>query len=197
MKSYTGFTDAELISYLNQDDQYAFTEIYRRYWDKIYVIARNRLGNSMDAEEIVQNIFLNLWRKRSTFELTTQFPNYFAVAAKFEVMDLMRKQASVFEYVKDFKKKFSELDMQTQQEIEFSDFKEQMQSIITALPDKCQMVIKLKYNEGLSQKEIAAQLNISEKTVEAHLAKGRKILQQSLMDYNIQILVCCLYFFRD
>jgi len=61
----------------------------------MFVIASKRLGNEEETEEIVQEIFLNLWRKHENFILTTGFNNYFAIAIKFEVLDVMRKRLSI------------------------------------------------------------------------------------------------------
>ncbi|PTS97327.1 RNA polymerase sigma-70 factor, partial [Pedobacter sp. HMWF019] len=59
------------------------------------------------------------------------------------------------------------------------ELQQKLQLTIQSLPEKCQLVFKLKHENGYSQKEIAKELQISEKTVEAHLSKARKTLKQS------------------
>ncbi|HEY4198804.1 MAG TPA: sigma factor, partial [Mucilaginibacter sp.] len=61
--------DQELIARLGQGDRRAFTEIYKRYWERLFVVANNRLGNSEEAEEVVQDVFFSLWKRRETLQI--------------------------------------------------------------------------------------------------------------------------------
>lgn len=92
MITYTTQTDMELAALLQTGDEGAFKAIYQKYWDKLLVIAGKRLGDIDDAEEAVQEIFLNLWKRRERFELKVGFENYFAVAVKFEVINRLAKK---------------------------------------------------------------------------------------------------------
>ena len=177
MGAYSTYTDQELTALLNEGDEQAFTEIYQRFWRKIFVVAHKRLGDQQDAEEIVQELFLNLWRKRATFQLTTGFQNYFAIAVKFEILDVMRKRANIHKYQDELAFSYTEADESTLRNLDVQDLQERLQMSINALPEKCQLVFRLKYEQGYSQKQIAEEMNISEKTVEAHLAKAKKTLK--------------------
>lgn len=179
LSSYNTFTDHELAELFKTGDKSAFTAIYQRYWKKIFVIAYKRLENSHIAEEIVQEIFLNFWRKRDLFTITTGLQNYFAIAVKFEILDLMRKKASANAYEKEISCSFSEIDNSTLRELDLLELQRRLHLTVSTLPEKCQLVFKLKHEQGYSQKQIAEELNISEKTVEAHLSKARKTLKQS------------------
>ncbi len=64
-KSYAILSDNELANLITIDDEAAFNEIYKRYWERLYVAARHRIDDSYEAEEIVQDIFCNLWKKRN------------------------------------------------------------------------------------------------------------------------------------
>ncbi|WP_207533582.1 RNA polymerase sigma factor [Desertivirga arenae] len=180
MQLYSQLTDLELAGLLSEGDKDAFREIYIRYWNKLYVVARNRLKNSEEAEEVVQDIFCNLWRKRHSFTLTKAFSNYFAVAVKFTVIDLLAKKARQVSYEREAIYSFSENDNSTVQIIELNELEKQLQETILSLPEKCQIVFRLRYEKGYSQNQISHELNISEKTVEAHLAKARKTLRGAL-----------------
>jgi RNA polymerase sigma-70 factor (family 1) len=177
MSPYHTYSDNELAGLFKTGDAAAYTAIYKRYWQRIYVIALKRLGDEQDAEEIVQDIFLNFWRKRFTFTLTTGFQNYFAIAVKFEIMDLMRKRAHALAYDKESGLDFSEADESMLRQLDLLDLQKQLQLSINDLPEKCRLVFRLKYEQGYSQKQISEELDISEKTVEAHLSKGRKTLR--------------------
>jgi len=169
--------DFELAAALKSGNERAFSLIYERYWDKVYVIARNRLGNKPEAEEVVQDIFCNLWRRRESLILTKAFDNYFAVAVKFEVINRLAKNARATAYERQLGVDLSEVDESTLQLINYNELQKQFQLTVSALPEKCQLVFKLQHDRGFTQQQIADELNISTKTVEAHLSKARKTLR--------------------
>ncbi|WP_342647933.1 RNA polymerase sigma-70 factor [Mucilaginibacter sp. CSA2-8R] len=169
--------DHELALHLKEGSTSAFTVIYERYWKQLFVMASKRLGDEDEAEEIVQEIFLNLWRRRETFNLSTGFANYLSIAVKFEILDAMRKRAHVSKYSQELTNSFTEVDESLLKQLDMDELQQTLQLTIKALPEKCQLVYKLKYEQGYSQKQIASELNISEKTVEAHLSKARKVLR--------------------
>jgi RNA polymerase sigma-70 factor (ECF subfamily) len=182
MNSYNALTDLELKSLLNTGDEAAFAAIYSRYWKRIFAIASKRLGDEADAEEVVQDIFCNLWRKREKFELSTGFENYFAIAVKFEVLDVMRKRAHANSYEKELRFTYSEHDDSTLRQLDLLELQNRLMLAVKELPEKCQLVFRLKHEQGFSQKQIAETLDISEKTVEAHLARAKKTLRSDFGD---------------
>lgn len=176
-KSYATLTDHELAGLLTVDDEAAFNELYQRYWERLYVVARQRTDDAYEAEEIVQDIFCNLWRKRSTFELMKGFQYYFSVAVKFEVINRMAKKSRESRVKKEILVWSSPVDESTSDLLDFNELQNQLALTIRVLPEKCMLVFKLKHEHGYSQKQIAQELNIAEKTVEAHLAKARKTIR--------------------
>lgn len=170
-------SDSELISLLKEGDTAAFTEIYKRYWQKIYIIAVKRIGDAHDAEEIVQEIFLSLWRRRGSIASDIIFSNYFSIAVKFEVIDIMRKRAQADKYQLELLANFTDADFTTLRRLDMNELQQRLQFSIDTLPEKCRLVFDMKHEQGLSQKHIARNLSISEKAVEAHLANARKKLR--------------------
>lgn len=182
MSNYKTLNDHELADLLRYDDEAAFNEIYIRYWDKLYVLSRKRLGDMCESEEVVQDIFCNLWRKRHTFVLQNGFNNYFSVAVKFEVINRLAKKQRVATYEKEISSMNTEVDQSTQQTLDLNELLQQLQININSLPEKCRFVFRLQYEQGYSQRQIAEKLNISEKTVEAHLTKARRNLRSAVMN---------------
>ncbi|QNK61522.1 RNA polymerase sigma-70 factor [Pedobacter sp. PAMC26386] len=176
-KSYAILSDHELAALITIDDEAAFNEIYKRYWERLYVAARHRIDDAYEAEEIVQDIFCNLWRKRNTFELIKGFQYYFSVAVKFEVINRMAKKSRETRVKKEVFVLSSAIDESTSDQLDFNELQSQLALTIKILPEKCLLVFKLKHEEGYSQKQIAEELNIAEKTVEAHLSKARKTIR--------------------
>lgn len=180
MSTYQNISDQELLCLLRADSETAFNELYERYWSGIFLVARNRLSNDDDAEEIVQDIFCNLWRKRSSFVLEKSFKAYFSVAVKYEVINRSVRKRRESSFIERFSKENTEEDLSMLETLSFNELEERLYKSITLLPERCQLVFKLRFEKEYSQREIANELHISEKTVEAHLSKARKHIRASL-----------------
>lgn len=179
MGQYKDLTDIELVATLKTGDKTAFAEIYNRYWDKLFSIAGHKLDQLEDAEEVVQNIFISLWNRRETLEITSTLNSYLAVSVKYRVIKVLEKQYHQRKYTNSLGKRQS-LDDSTQEWLEFTELKAQLEQLVKRLPDKCQLVYRMSRENGFSQKEIAGKLDISEKTVEAHLGKALKTIKSGL-----------------
>lgn len=179
MAQYKTFTDVELVAGLKTGDKLAFAEIYDRYWDKLFSMAGHKLEQLEDAEEVVQNIFISLWKRREILNITGTLNSYLAVSVKYRVIKVLEKQYHQKKYADSLGKQWG-MDNSTQEWLEFTALKEQLEQLVKRLPDKCQLVYRMSREEGLSQKEIAGTLDISEKTVEAHLGKALKTIRSRL-----------------
>jgi RNA polymerase sigma-70 factor (family 1) len=175
---HANHTDEQLVALLNNSDESAFTEIYNRYWDKLYVVASHRLGS--EAKEIVQEVFYNLWKRRATLQLTHTLSTYLAAAVKFEVINRLAAQKRRERYLQYSTDKMEPEQNFTQQQVDFDSLQEQLSVLVKALPDKCRLVYQLHKEQGYSQKEIAVKLGIAYKTVEAHLSAALRKIRRGL-----------------
>lgn len=180
MHFYSRLNDFELIGLLKAGEEAAFRIIYDRHWQRLYTIAYHRLNDSLEAEEIVQDIFCNFWRKRDTLELTKGLDNYFAVAVKFEVINHLVSRARTVKNKNEYVTSQSEADNSFFSILDYKEMKQQLSAMIGSLPEKCRIVFQLRHEQGYTHRQIAEELNISEKTVEAHLSKARKTLRGAL-----------------
>lgn len=191
MNHFQQLNDFELLSRLKNGDLEVFRIIYERYWIRLYNIARNRLNDKLEAEEVVQDIFCNFWRKRSTLQLTKGFDQYFFTAAKFEVINRLARRARTLHYEKEYAATQTEADNAVEQLLDYKEVNQQLSSAISTLPEKCRRAFTLRHEQGYSLRQIAETLDISEKTVSAHLSKARKTLRGALN------LLCIIYIIRQ
>lgn len=178
--SYSILDDNELLRLLQLENGAAFTEIYNRWWDKIYSIAANKLHNLTEAEEVVQDIFLEIWNRRKTLQVTTSLPAYLATAVKYKVINILAERNRQLRYQQHAAQTGNPMDLSTEQWLRFEELQDRLAAAVTALPEKCRLVFQLSREEGLSHKEIADKVGISEKTVEAHLTKALRTLRTEL-----------------
>ena len=171
------------------NDEEAFVEVYNEHWNRIYRIAKNRLGCPYEAEEVVQEIFLGLWKNRESFVLTKGFENYFSIAVKNQIINRLAKKARMRGLEQEIVKNGSELDESSYNNIHLYDLQQQIKFSLKSLSERCWTIFNLKYHQGYSQRHIAEKLAISEKTVEANLTKARKKLKAELSMFFILILL--------
>jgi RNA polymerase sigma-70 factor (ECF subfamily) len=180
MINYTQIDEHKLLQCLQAGNREAFSEVYRRYWKKLFTVAAHKLQNFAEAEEQVQDIFLEIWNRRESLTIHSTLSVYLAAAVKYKVINVLARRNQQLKYASYAAAHLSVADTSTEQWLQFEELQERLEELVAALPEKCRLVFRLSREKGLSQKEIASTLNISEKTVEAHLAKATKMLRLNL-----------------
>ncbi|MDD4191927.1 MAG: RNA polymerase sigma-70 factor [Mangrovibacterium sp.] len=184
MKKYASYGDAELIRYLREkEDQAAYEELYHRYWKKLLVQALIKLKSEVEAEEVVQDVFLSLWERRTTIEITKTVHTYMASCVKYQILTRLARQRKHAAFEQESRLTVSDGANQTENWLDYETTRRQIEDTVQGLPEKCQLVFRLSREEGRSQKEIAEALGVSTKTVETHLGKALKVIRSSLQQF--------------
>lgn len=178
---YNRYSDTELVHKLAESKQQALVALYNRYWDKLFVVAANLLGNAEEAEECVQNVFVGLWNRRENLQLTHTLHAYLAVAVKYQSLTVLARRQRTPEH-RRYEDALSEPVDNLSPESEFI-AKEVMQRVeqsINQLPPQCQLVFRLSREHDKSIKAIATELNLSNNTVKMHLKRANRKLRENL-----------------
>jgi RNA polymerase sigma-70 factor (family 1) len=183
MYNYNILNDKELTCLLQAGDEHAFTEIYNRYWKKLFSIAANKIKDLDEAEEIVQDIFISLWKRRNELGVIDTLSPYLSVSVKYRVIKILDKRNNQQKYSDYSQHTASLTDDSTQQWLEFEELRSRLAAFVADLPEKCRLVYQLSREAGYPQKKIAIEMGISEKTVEAHLSKALKTLRARLSQF--------------
>jgi RNA polymerase sigma-70 factor (family 1) len=179
VQHYPSHTDNELLRMLSQNDEFAFAEIYNRYWKLLYSSAHNILQVKAAAQDAVQEVFISLWKRRADIQVEALQP-YLHQAVRFQVFKAIRAEKTDQQF-------FNRLALITR-DILFEDpllFKELetlYQQLIHALPPDEQEIFRLHRDSGLTYKQIAEQKNISVKTVEKKMSRSLRELRFGLDD---------------
>ena len=175
MNEYQLYDNKLLLDLLSKSDEFAFTEIYNRYWKKLFVIAYNRLKENPEAEDIVHDVFAILWANRNKIEIES-LENYLATAAKYMVLaKIKRKERERIYNNASQQAPVFELSIETS--LHYKHILEIVKNEVEKLPEKCRLIFKYSRNEGMPVKQIAKELSISPKTVENQLNKALKQLK--------------------
>lgn len=179
MSAYLYTEEKRLLQWMQEGDEAAFTELYNRFWKSLFTLALAKLKDANEAQEIVQDVFCDFWRRREVHHIDGPLSAYFFAAIKYKILNVLAKRALHSRY-QQFASRFKQEDHSTENLILFEELKEQLALQMFKLPEKCRLVFQLSREKGFSQKQIASELGISENTVESHLSKALRILRTSL-----------------
>ena len=127
-----------------------------------------KLDSEFDAEEVVQDVFTNLWRRRNVIDIRYTFHTYIASCVKYEILSKLKQRQKENKFRNQTENITEEEVNPTENWIYYETIRKQIEDTVKTLPEKCRLVFHLSRNEGYSQKEIAEKLKISTKTVETH-----------------------------
>lgn len=171
--------EKELILLLKQGSKEAFTTLYKQYWKQVYNFSRLYLTNQSAAEEVVQEVFIKIWETREFVREEDHFKGLLFIITRNLVFNQHRKSLN-----EDFYKvtvlAAMEETYDVEEEIDAKNLREYIDILIVELPPRRREIFNLSRKEHKSYKEIALQLNISEKTVEHQISEALKYLRKNI-----------------
>jgi RNA polymerase sigma factor (sigma-70 family) len=169
--------DDILLIQVEQGDSHAFNILYERYWMQAYNNAYKRLKDRDHAKDIVQDIFINIWLKKENH--INNFPAYLNIAVRNRVFKLLEKQKVLHPFLDTMQNIPTHL--QADANIRWNEFYKAYDAMLSALPAKRQIIFRLRFQENLTTKAIAEQLDLTRKTVQNQLGKAIEQLRISML----------------
>jgi RNA polymerase sigma-70 factor (ECF subfamily) len=167
----------------SSDSQIAFEAIYRLYFQRLIRFVRLYVSSSAQWEEIVSDTFLAVWNNRKSLPDIHNFDSYIYSIARHKVISYYRSQridlVTLEEHSMDF---FALTEASPEENLIKREEEQKLNAAINSLPNKCKMVFKLVREDKLKYKEVAEILDISVKTVEAHLSTAIHKLREALKE---------------
>jgi RNA polymerase sigma-70 factor (ECF subfamily) len=162
----------------------SFEIIYDLFAGKLYRYISRRVKSKEVSEEIVQEIFVSLWNKRETLQITVSLEAYLFGAAKFRILSYIRSERVHREYAANFTLFVAEhYDNSVVEMMDLKDLQHSIETSIAQLPEKCRTAFRLSRIDHEPIPRIAGRMNISERTVENYLSQALKHLRVSLGQY--------------
>lgn len=186
MSGFQAYTDLQLLVSLKEGDEAAFTELYHRYWEKLYRSACKKLGSTEDAREIVHDVLLDIWKRRA--ELSIEYPAaYFEKAIRFRVINHVKRKKSTT-LIDSFEAAlYSPFHADSQ--VEMNEFLRLLESWIGLLPPKQAQIFIKYYIESLSADEIAAEMGLSKKTIQNNLSMAVQFLKERIRHLPLWLIL--------
>jgi RNA polymerase sigma-70 factor (ECF subfamily) len=179
-------SDHELFRHLGTENSlWAFDLLFERYWKKLYAAAYARLGSQQEAQDCVQEIFVNLWTKKRELNVPLSIQGYLYTAVKNKVFNQLHarqiRDRHHHLYVKEINGVYADFSGSLEEE----ELNVIVQSEIAGMPDQMRKIYQLSREENLSGAEIATMLNISHQTVRNQISTALKRIRGRLRDYQL------------
>lgn len=181
--------DDELFLLFKAGERRAYEQIYNRYWAIMYVYARKIMADEDDAQDIVQEVFTYLWNKGPELTIKTTLSVYLYTSVRYRIFDLLDHRKVRTDY-KAYLQQFIEEGVYiTEEELRLKELVAVIEKEVSLLPPKMKEMFEMSRNEGLSHKQIADQLGVSDLTVKKQVSNAVKILKGKLKLFSIFITI--------
>jgi len=180
-----------LIKKFIEGDVHSFDQLYYAYDRKVYSFALSFLKNKSEAEEVTQEVFMNLWRFRGQIDENQDFNSYLFKIAYNAVCKVFRKKASQRRQAEHIVKNYILEDTSTDLEIEYRNLMDILDKLVEELPPQQKAVFLMKTKDNLENEQIANALGITLKTVENHFSNAKNYIKKFLTN---QRLISVLFF---
>ena len=166
------FEESRLISLLNEDSEYAFQLIYDKYRNRIYQTAIKFLKSPIIAQDVVQDVFMKLWFERHKIDPSKPVEAWLYTVAKNNILNKLRKIANDWKAIDLLSHTIIQSENNTDQKLTESEFKQNLESAVSKLPEQQKVVFILSRFEKLTYIQIGEKMGISPLTVKTHLSRA-------------------------
>ena len=159
----------------------AFDIIYQKYSRRLYGFVFRYVKQEADTEEIVQEVFIKIWKSRTKIDVFSSFESFLFTIAHNATVNLLKKRATEQKYLEHVKSlQRIEASYELTDEIDYKELKQKFEGVLNELSPRQKEIFQLSREEGLSNKEIADKLGISVQTVKNHLVTILSFLKRKL-----------------
>lgn len=186
-------TERELVIKLKGGDSFAFEVLFYKYRNKVKGFAVKLVPAQIDPEEIVQEVFVKLWLKKETLNPEKDFQSYLFSIAKNLILDHLKSAVNrKLYYVSEHFQQDLLVDDGTENLLK-EGAEERLQQLINEIPERRREIFRMSRFEGMSYKQIAERLNISENTVDSQIRNALAFLRKEFRKF---VVLAFLYLFQ-
>ncbi len=176
------FSDQELLDLLRRDADKGIEQMFRQHYVYVCRAVYQVITDEQTAEDIAQDVFYEVWRRKDQLSINTSLKAYLRRAALNRTLNYLRNRKIRWDDEPELPT-VEDITPGAAQVLETEELRQVIDEAIDLLPEKCRVVFMLSRYDELSYQEIAGQLNISVKTVENQVSKALKHLRAALKPY--------------
>ena len=176
------WSDSELFEELKKDNKMAFSILFDRYSDILFRFIQKRIESIPDVEDIIQEVFISMWNRRSKIEVGDSIYPYLFKAAKYEMIDWLiksEKRNRHLDYLEINKDQYL-IGTTSEDELIAKELAKLLENEMSRMPDTMRSIFRLSRSEDMSIKDIANQLSSSEQTVKNNVSMALNRLKFKL-----------------
>jgi RNA polymerase sigma-70 factor (family 1) len=181
---------------LKKGDTEAFDQLFSLYGNRIYHFTLGYLKSKEESEEVVQEVFLRIWKNRKTLNPDLSFKAYLFKIAWHFILEYFEKSARRRAYQEKLIEESVNFEPDNEERLNYQLLLEKVEQLIEQLPPRQKDILIKRRKEGLAVKEIASQLGISPKTVENHLTEALKTIRKQMGEDNISAILLFMLFLK-
>ncbi|MCT1526124.1 RNA polymerase sigma factor [Sphingobacterium hotanense] len=190
------WTDEMLLDLVRlEDDRDAFAELYDRYWKPLLNMAGKRIPSMPVVEEIVQDVFADLYIRRKAIRVESSLEAYLKTATKYQIYKTYRAQQVHETYVSTLIPADQAQPDRPDTILEAKQLREKILRAIETMPETCREVFLLSRFEQLSNRDIAERLDISVAMVRKHITKGMNVMRSEFREHQPDMLSIALFIY--
>ncbi|SMG39634.1 RNA polymerase sigma-70 factor [Sphingobacterium psychroaquaticum] len=156
-----------------------FETLFQLYWKRMFLFTVKTVADEEDAKEIVQEVFKSLWERSNNLELADA-ERYLLRSVKLKSLEYLRNKGNKIRHHKVIL--HNKTPYYEDNNFQYKELKNQLNTVVESLPNQCKNVFKMSREEGLTNKEIAGNLLITERAVEYHISKALSIIRLRLSE---------------
>jgi len=187
--------DIELAIRIRKGDISAFDTIYRKYSGKLFNFALKLLRSEVEAEELVQSVFLKLWENHKSLNPDLSFKAYLFTIAYNDICKLFRSRNYMKKFIEEttYEKRNSYSDLSDR--LDYKSFFERVQALVNKLPDKQKTIFIKSREEGKTSKEIGAELGLTPGTIDNYISDSLKFIRRQISKEDLILTILFIIWF--
>lgn len=180
MNFLKSISDNELVHRITDGDKRSLDLLFKRYYQRLCFFSLQFVKNKNLAEEVVSDIFLNIWLKRGRLNITSSVKAYLYTAVRNQSINYLKKKDLNYEDLEVVDKESVIASLSPDHFLIYDELKDEIENMIKNLPEKRQLIFRMNRIDGLSYKEIAEILSISVNTVQNQMIEAVKYMTKQL-----------------
>ncbi|WP_295121381.1 RNA polymerase sigma factor [uncultured Chitinophaga sp.] len=174
-------SEKELLRQAAEGNQASFSSLFHTYKHKLYGVLLRMTDSAEMTEDIIQDVFLKLWKNREELPAIEHFSAYLFRMAQNQALNAFKRRAREYQYIASLQEPITGAEAETN--ISLQEVKAKLESAVQQLPPKQKQVFTLSRDKGLKHEEIAREMNISPATVNNHMIEALRSLRKQIGPY--------------
>lgn len=188
---------------MRENKSIVFDSIFRRTYSRLYFYALSLLSDESDADDVVEEVFAGLWRRMDEIDLEDNIEGFLYRAVYTRSVNVLKRRnvdagrLAAIEDINNMRMEYySGINDDPLHSMENAELRRKIEDTINMLPEKCRQVFRMSYLNGMRNNDIAEELQLSVRTVEAHMYRALRFLRERLGECLTAAVIFFHFFIR-